>query len=126
MQFQILADLVAVVHFAFIIYVLFGGVLALRWTWVPWVHLPAVAWGMGIEFLGWYCPLTPLENSLRTMAGDQGYSGGFIEHYLLPVIYPDGLTRNIQLLLGGILVIMNLAVYAIVWRRHRHHQNRQV
>ena len=119
MHYQVFADLVAVLHFAFIIFVLFGGFLALRWVWAPWFHLPAVAWGMGIEFLGWYCPLTPLENALRQASGEEGYTGGFIAHYLLPIIYPEGLTREIQIILGGVLVVINLVVYLIVWHRHR-------
>lgn len=123
MFYQVLADLVVVLHFTFIVFALFGGLLALRWSWIPWLHIPAVAWGAGIEFLGWYCPLTPLENSLRQSAGDESYSGGFIEHYLLPIIYPEGMTREIQLVLGGVLVVINVVVYAIVWHRHRQTQS---
>ena len=119
MYYQILADLVAVIHFGFIVFALFGGLLALRWRWMPWLHIPALSWGIGIEFLGWYCPLTPMENSLRQASGDAGYTGGFIEHYLLPIIYPEGLTREIQLLLGLILVVANLVVYFTVWHRHQ-------
>ena len=116
-----LADLVLVVHFAFILFVVFGGLLALRWRWAPLVHLPGAAWGVLIELAGWVCPLTPLENSLRRAAGESGYGGGFIEHYLLPVIYPGGLTREIQLGLAAAVVLLNAGIYALVWRRRRSH-----
>lgn len=119
MFYRILADLIAFVHLAFIVFAILGGLLALRWHWIPWVHLPAAVWGAAVEFFGWVCPITPLENSLRRASGSAGYSGGFIEHYLMPVIYPEGLTREWQLLLGCVVVVLNLAVYLAVWRRHR-------
>ena len=119
MVYQVLADLVALGHLAFIVFALVGGLLALRWRWMPWAHLPAAAWGAAVEFFGWFCPLTPLENSLRRASGSAGYSGGFIERYLMPIIYPAELTREFQLLLGCILVVLNLAVYLSVWRRLR-------
>ncbi|HSM09220.1 MAG TPA: DUF2784 domain-containing protein [Gemmatimonadota bacterium] len=112
-----LADLVLVVHFGFIGFVVLGGLLALRWPRAALVHLPAAAWGILIELFGWVCPLTPIEHSLRRSAGEAGYSGGFIEHYLLPVIYPGGLTRDVQIALAAIVVAINLVVYLIVWRR---------
>ena len=114
-----LADAVALTHLAFIIFALLGGLLAFRWRWVPWVHLPAAVWGAAIEFFGWFCPLTPLENSLRRASGSAEYSGGFIERYLMPIIYPTELTREFQLFLGCVLVVLNLAVYLAVWRRLR-------
>jgi hypothetical protein len=114
-----LADLVVLVHFAFIVFVLFGGLLALRWPRAPWIHLPAVVWGAAIEFFGWICPLTPLENSLREASGRAEYAGGFIEHYLIPLIYPAELSRELELILGFGLVILNLVVYFVVWRRRR-------
>lgn len=114
-----LADLVFVVHFGFIVFVVLGGLLALRWPRAAFVHLPAAAWGILIELFGWVCPLTPIENSLRRSAGEAGYSGGFIEHYLLPVIYPGGLTRDVQIALAAIVVAVNLVVYLVVWRRVR-------
>jgi nitrate reductase gamma subunit len=117
MGYRILADLVVGLHALFVVLVLAGGVLALRWPWVAAVHLPAAVWGALIEFQGWICPLTPLENSLRASAGQAGYSGGFIEHYLLPAIYPSGLTRTIQLVLGLIVVVVNIVVYWLVLRR---------
>ena len=115
-----LADLVVLVHFAFVIFVVFGGLLALRWPKVAYVHVPVAVYGTLIELVGWICPLTPLENSLRESAGQAGYQGGFVEHYILPVLYPGALTREIQLLLGLVLILFNLAVYARVLRRKRH------
>lgn len=116
MLYRALADLVALTHLAFIIFALFGGLFALRWRWVLWAHVPAVAWGAAVEFFGWFCPLTPLENSLRRASGSAGYSGGFIEHYLQPILYPDEFTRGFQLFLGCALVVVNLAVYFAMWR----------
>lgn len=105
-------------HLAFILFVLLGGVLAWRWPWVMFLHLPAAAWGVLLEFNGWLCPLTPWEQQLRQLAGEAGYSGGFIAHYLLPVIYPAGLTRSVQLALGGGVIAINLLVYGwLVWRK---------
>lgn len=120
MMHDLLADLVLVLHFGFILFVVLGGLLALRWPHLALVHLPAAAWGVLIELRGWICPLTPLENSLRRAAGQAGYEGGFIEHYLLPVVYPDGLTRDTQLLLAAIVVLLNAGIYGLVWRRGRH------
>ncbi|HEY9016680.1 MAG TPA: DUF2784 domain-containing protein [Gemmatimonadales bacterium] len=115
-----LADLVVLIHFAFVIFVVFGGLLALRWPKVAYVHVPVAVYGTLIELVGWICPLTPLEKSLRESAGQAGYQGGFVEHYILPVLYPGALTRGIQLLLGLMLILFNLAVYARVLRRTRH------
>jgi Protein of Unknown function (DUF2784) len=114
-----LADLVVLVHFAFVLFVVFGGLLALRWPRMMYLHLPAAVWGTFIELAGGICPLTPLENSLRRSAGLAGYEGGFVEHYILPVLYPAGLTRGIQLTLGMLVIAINLAIYAwILARRH--------
>ena len=118
MLHRFLADAVLVFHLLFIVFAVLGGLLALRWRWVPWVHLPALAWGATVEFTGWICPLTPLENQLRRAGGEAGYSAGFIEHYLLPVLYPDALTRDTQFILGMVLVLINAAVYIAVWRRY--------
>lgn len=115
MLWQMLADLVLLCHLAFIIFVLFGGFLALWWRWIPWVHLPAAFWGAALEFGGWICPLTPLENWLRQASGGAGYTGGFIEHYAIAVIYPPGLTPQIQLLLGLVVILMNAVAYGLVW-----------
>ncbi len=118
MTYRILADLVVGVHALFVAFVVFGGLLALRWPWVPAAHLPAAVWGTLIEFRGWVCPLTPLENSLRASAGQAGYEGGFIEHYVVPALYPMGITRGVQLVLGSLVIAVNLVVYGLVlWRR---------
>jgi Protein of Unknown function (DUF2784) len=112
-----LAELVVALHFAFVVFVALGGFLALRWPRVAWVHLPAALWGALIELVGWVCPLTPLEKWLRAEAGLAGYRGGFVEHYILPVLYPAGLTRGVQLFLGAVVVLVNGAVYWAVLRR---------
>jgi hypothetical protein len=109
--YGIVADTVVVIHALFVIFVVLGGLAALRWPRLAWVHLPCAAWGALIEFGGWICPLTPLEKWLRVRAGDTAYEGGFIEHYLLPILYPPGLTRQTQLVLGLIVVAINAAVY---------------
>jgi len=119
MFYRALADLVVFAHFAFILFVLFGGLLAFRWRWMPWVHLPAAVWGTAVEFFAWRCPLTPLENAMRRASGAAEYSGGFVEHYILPLIYPEGLTAGWQLLLGFIVIALNLAIYFLLWRRIR-------
>ncbi|WP_122424188.1 DUF2784 domain-containing protein [Pseudomonas viridiflava] len=111
MIFRLAADAVVTFHLLFILFVLLGGLLVLRWPWAALLHLPAMIWGAAVEFLHLYCPLTPLENALRSRAGDQGYDGGFIEHYLIPLIYPAGLTPQIQLWLGGIILLINASVY---------------
>ena len=108
---------VILVHVEFIVFVLFGGLLAFRWRWMPLAHLPAVAWGAAAELLGWVCPLTPLENMLRRAGGGEGYSVSFIERYLVPLVYPDELTRELQLFLGGAVVAVNAGVYFLVLRR---------
>ena len=113
----VLADLVILVHVAFIVFVLFGGLLALRWRWMPWAHLPVVVWGAAVELFGWVCPLTPLENVLRRAGGDLGYSVSFVERYLVPLVYPAELTRELQFLLSGAVVAVNAVVYFLVLRR---------
>lgn len=119
MLYRFLADLVVLVHFGFVLFVVLGGLLALRWPRAAWIHLPVALWGAGIEFAAGICPLTPLENRLRRLGGEASYTGGFVEHYVLPVLYPEGLTREVQLVLGTFVLLLNLAVYTIVWRRHR-------
>ena len=119
MLYRALADAVLVLHLAFILFVMLGGLLVLRRPWLAWLHLPAAVWGALIEFAGWICPLTPLEQQLRTLAGEQAYSGGFINHYLMPLIYTDGLTREIQWLLGTLVLAVNAAVYLRLWRKRR-------
>ena len=118
MSYGLLADLTVLSHAAFILFAVFGGLLALRWAWVACVHVPAVLWAAFVEFSGRLCPLTPLENHYRELAGENGYSGGFIEHYVLPVIYPSGLTRNIQLWLGLGVLAVNLVCYSLLIRRY--------
>jgi len=115
---RVLADAVVVFHLAFIAFVLAGGVLVITWRRrVAWLHLPAVAWAAYAEFTATICPLTPLENALRLRAGQSGYAGGFVEHYLIPIIYPAGLTPNAQGVLGAVVIAVNLLFYAIAWRR---------
>jgi len=114
-----LADLVLVVHAAFIVFAVLGGLLVLRWHRLAWLHLPAVAWGAIIELMGWICPLTPLESSLRVAAGGEGYRGGFLEHYLDALLYPTALTRADQIALGLALLVFNVAVYAWILSRER-------
>jgi Protein of Unknown function (DUF2784) len=113
------ADLIVALHFAFVAFVVLGGLLALRWPRVIWLHIPAVIWGAVIEFTGWICPLTPLENRLRRASGETGYQGDFIAHYILPVLYPNGLTRTDQLVLGGLALALNVVVYTFVAVRRR-------
>lgn len=117
MPYHLLADAVLVLHLAFIVFAVAGGLLLWRWPRVVWLHVPAVLWGVGIELSGGMCPLTPLENRLRQFAGEAGYAVGFIEHYLLPLIYPPGLTPAWQWLLGGGLAVFNVLVYACWWHR---------
>ena len=117
MFWRMAADALVVIHLGFILFVMLGGLLLLRWPRLIWLHVPAVAWGVIVECLHLGCPLTPWENQLRRMAGQAGYEGGFIEHYLIPLIYPAGLTPQIQLWLGAIVVLVNLVVYAwLIWR----------
>jgi hypothetical protein len=117
--YSLLADLVVVAHLAFILFVVAGGLLAFRWRRALWIHLPAAVWGVLIEVAGWICPLTPLENRLRLKAGELGYEGSFVEHHLLPIVYPEELSRNGQLALGGLVLVVNALVYTLVLRRLR-------
>jgi hypothetical protein len=115
----LLADAVLLAHAAFVAFVVLGGLLVLRRPRLAWVHLPVVAWGAGIEFAGGICPLTPLENHLRALAHEQGYAGGFVEHYVFGLLYPEGLTREVQVVLGLGVLALNGAVYAWLWYRRR-------
>ena len=117
MVYRLLANAVVLVHALFIVFVVVGGFLAWRRPWVAAVHLPCAVWGVLIEFRGWICPLTPLENSLRARAGQAGYSAGFVEHYLLPAMYPAGLTARVQLVLGTAVLVINALAYAVLIRR---------
>jgi hypothetical protein len=116
MHFRLAAEGVLLLHLAFILFALLGGVLALRWRWMPLVHLPAGAWAIFVELTGRICPLTYLENAFRIRAGQSGYSESFIEHYLLDVMYPIGLTREVQLVLAAAVVVINIAIYLWIAR----------
>lgn len=119
MLWRLMADLVVLVHVVFVAFVILGGFLVLRWPRLAWAHIPAAVWGVLIEFAGWICPLTPLEHWLRLRGGDAGYAGGFVEHYLLPQLYPVGLTRTTQWLLGAFALSVNLLAYGLVVYRYR-------
>jgi hypothetical protein len=117
MLYRLAADAVLAAHLAFVLFVVCGGLLVLRTPRLAWLHLPAVAWGAFVELSGSICPLTPLEVTLRRGAGEAGYGGDFIEHYLVALIYPAGLTRELQMALGAAALLLNLIVYFILWRR---------
>jgi hypothetical protein len=120
MVFRILADATVVLHLAFVAFVVGGSVLVSRWPRIAWLHLPAAAWGAWVELAGWVCPLTPLENWLRHRGGGAEYTSSFIEHHLLPLLYPSSLSRELQWTLGGLVLLVNAAVYlVIVLRGHR-------
>ncbi|WP_084191028.1 DUF2784 domain-containing protein [Methylomarinum vadi] len=113
---RVIADILAIIHFGFIVFVVLGGLLLFKYRWVALLHLPAVLWGALLELKGWYCPLTDWENHFRQAADQSGYSGGFIEHYLIPLIYPPALTENIQIFLGVAVIVINVFIYAHVIR----------
>ena len=117
MYFRLAADGVLLAHLAFILFALFGGALAVRWRWMPLVHLPTAAWAFFVELTGRICQLTQIENDLRIRAGQSGYTQSFVEHYLLDLIYPLGLTRELQFALAATVVVVNIAIYAwLAWR----------
>jgi len=116
MLYRLLADFIVILHLLFILFGLLGGLLFFWRRWTILLHLPSAIWISVIEFQGWICPLTPLENRLRLAGGAVGYKGGFVEQYLIPIIYPPGLTRDIQLVLGGLAIGVNVAVYFFVIR----------
>ena len=120
MPYGILADIVVLIHLAFVIFAVLGAILVIRWRWILWLHLPAIFWAIWIEMTGGICPLTPFEIWLRIRAGLGGYRGDFVEHYLMPVLYPVGLTRNIQILLGVIVILANVTIYGYVVFRLKH------
>jgi len=120
MGYGLAADAVVLLHGLFVVFAAVGGLLVLRYRWVAWLHLPAAGWAVLIEYAGWICPLTPLENRLRRLGGERGYQGGFIEHYLLPVLYPEGLTEAGQVVIGTVVLLVNVAIYGwLLWRRER-------
>lgn len=119
MVYRFLADIVLIVHFAFVLFVVLGAPLILRWPRVVWLHLPVAGWGTIIEFAGWRCPLTPLEVSLRRLGGEQGYAGGFIDRYVGAILYPGELPRIAHITLGMLVLAINAAIYAFLLRRRR-------
>lgn len=119
MSYAFAADVTVAVHFLFVVFALLGALTVLWRRWMIWIHIPCAVWGAWIELSGRICPLTPLENHYRRLAGQAGYEGGFVAHYLLPVLYPDGLTRGSQLLLGAVFLTVNIGLYAIVWRKRK-------
>jgi hypothetical protein len=119
MFYRALADATVVLHVLFVTFVVFGGLLVLRRPWVAWLHLPAVVWGAWIEFAGWICPLTPLENWFREKGGQSAYTSGFVEHYIVPLLYPADLSRDVQWMLGGLVLVINAVTYGVVLRRRR-------
>ena len=119
MLYNALADSVLVLHSSFVLFVLLGGFLVLWKSSLAWYHIPAVIWAVCIEFFGWLCPLTPLENVLRGKGGAAGYDTGFVEHYIVPILYPASLTRQMQINLGIIVLSINVGIYLTVWTRMR-------
>ncbi len=115
---SLLADAVMLVHFGFVLFVIAGALLVLRWPRVAWAHVPCAMYGAAIELWGWVCPLTPLENRWRRIAGEGGYDGGFIEHYVGRILYPAG-WHDIHIILGILVILLNVALYAWIIRRHR-------
>lgn len=120
MAWRILADLLVALHLAFAAFVIFGAFLAWKWRWVVFAHAPALAWGFWVETSGQICPLTPLEIQLRRLAGETGYQGGFLEHYVVTLLYPPGLTRADQWVLAAALLVLNLVAYGALLRPRRH------
>ena len=117
MFYILAANAIVLLHLGYVIFVVAGGLLVFRWPWIALLHLPAVVWGVLLELNGWLCPLTPLELWLREMGGEAGYSGGFIEHYILPVLYPDELNRTMQIVIGCFVITINIALYGrLLWR----------
>lgn len=117
--YQLLADLIVLAHVAFVVFAVFGGLVAARWRWLVWIHLPAVIWAAIVEFFGWFCPLTPLENWLRQRGGERGYASDFIARYILPTLYPEELTREVQIALGAFVILINLTIYTWIFRTRK-------
>lgn len=125
MFYRLAADAVVLLHLGFVVFVVAGGLLVFRWRWVALLHLPAVVWAVLLEFRGWLCPLTPLELSLRASGGQAGYSGGFVEHYILPVLYPAELDSTLQIALGSFVIVINVVLYNwLLWRLKNRDMNR--
>jgi hypothetical protein len=123
MLYRVAADALVALHLGFIIFVIAGGFLLLRWPRLIWIHPAAAVWGTLIEFFRWTCPLTPLENRLRGLAGDAGYQGGFIEHYVIPIVYPPGLSSGLKIVLGILVILINILAYTVYFRRRRPHRS---
>ncbi len=122
MLYQLLANAVVIIHVGFVAFVVLGGFLAWRWQRITWLHLPTALYGVTIEFVGWVCPLTPLENHFRSLAGQSGYTGGFVEHYILPVLYPTDWTVSLRVILGALVLFVNALAYGVYfWRIARSH-----
>jgi len=124
MIYRLLADATVLLHLGFVLFVVAGGLLVLRRRWLTWLHLPAVLWAIYIEWNGGVCPLTPLENYLRDLSGQDGYSGGFVEHYLIPLLYPDQLTRLLQYLFGTVVLAVNIVLYWTILKQDSHNKKR--
>ncbi len=121
-MYGLLADAVAIVHFLFVVFVVAGGLLALKWPKAAWAHVPAAVWGTLVEVMGWVCPLTPLEDGFRTLGGATASHGDFVARYILPALYPERLTPAVQRVLGALVVVVNVGVYALVVKRRRGEQ----
>lgn len=119
-MYGFLADAVVLFHFAFVLFAIGGALLVFRWKWLALLHLPCFLWAAGISFGGWICPLTPLENDLRAQAGAATYEVSFVDHYIMPILYPEGLTRPIQIGLGAFILLLNITLYALLIYRLRH------
>jgi hypothetical protein len=120
MAFRLLADVTVLLHLAFVVFVVLGGLCVVRWPKTAWLHLPAAAWGAWVELAGWICPLTPLENWFRSRGGGVAYSSSFVEHYIIPLLYPASLSRELQYALGVLVLLVNMGIYAYAFRRRRH------
>ena len=118
MIYKLAADILVIIHLLFIGFVIFGGLLVFRWRWIIFIHIVAVIWGAIVEFKAWICPLTPWEHQLRQAGGQDGYARGFIEHYLIPIIYPENLTYDYQIIFGLSVVIINLAIYSLIFYKY--------
>ena len=126
MLYRLAADLIVLLHFAYIAFAVLGGFLVLRWWKLAWVHLPAAAWAAYVELYLRYCPLTPLENRLRALGGEDTYDTGFIAHYIMPVIYPPGITPGIQTFLGILFVASYIVIYTAAWRLHVRRRHKEL
>lgn len=123
MMYTLLADTLLVIHFIFILFVIFGGLLALYKIWFAWLHVPMAMWGSVVNVMGWICPLTPLENKYRALAGQSGYETGFVEHYIAPLVYPEGLTYELGLAVGGFVIVWNIMIYSLIYYQLKRHTN---